>query len=409
MNKILLSATALVAFAVAPTLVLADGWYGSAGASYSLGGSLDIDAPLNPVGAGQAPYMIGKGAKGDTGFGGALALGYGFDNGFRLEAQLAKGNAEFKNSGDSSTIGNINVWTAMLNGLYDFNRDGRINPFVGAGVGLARVNLLAGSYDLANGLNPNPNIALARASAVSVDDSDTGFAWQLIAGLGLKLTDNLTADISYTYVNVADLNFAGTGRARSFPMSGNAGTAPLNLGASSGSGGLPGAGGLGLGLRYSFAAPPPPPVAIVTPPTPPVVVEPPPPVVVEPPPPVVVPEPPRACDGRSYVVYFAHDKSFLTPEATEVIGTAVNEITAASCNYQSALIQGHADLSGNPQYNIGLSQRRVTVVREALVARGVPGDLMTGEAFGESKPAKETADGVKEPLNRRTEINFTFQ
>jgi OmpA-OmpF porin, OOP family len=44
-----------------------------------------------------------------------------------------------------------------------------------------------------------------------------------------------------------------------------------------------------------------------------------------------------------------------------------------------------------------------------LVARGVPGDLMTGEAFGESKPAKPTADGVKEPLNRRAEVTFTFQ
>jgi hypothetical protein len=52
---------------------------------------------------------------------------------------------------------------------------------------------------------------------------------------------------------------------------------------------------------------------------------------------------------------------------------------------------------------------RVVAVREALVARGVPGDLMTGEAFGESKPAKPTADGVKEPLNRRTEVTFTFQ
>jgi OmpA-OmpF porin, OOP family len=407
MNKILLSASALVAFAVAPTLVSADGWYGSAGASYSLGGSLDIDAPANPVAPGQAPYMIGKGAKGDTGFGGALALGYAFDNGFRTEAQLAKGNAEFKNNGVSSTLGNVNVWTAMLNGLYDFNRDGRINPFVGAGVGLARVNLLAGSYDQANATNPL--LALDRASAVAIDDSDTGFAWQLIAGLGLKLSDQLTADISYTYVNVADLNFAGTGRARS-GLRGLTGTAPLNLGASSGSGGLPGAGGLGLGLRYSFAAPPPPPLPpVVRPPEPPPVVVPPP--VVEPPPqPVIVPEPVRqVCDGRSFVVYFEHDKSFLTSEATSVIDNAVQEVTALSCNYQSALIQGHADLSGNPQYNIGLSQRRVTIVREAMVARGVPGDLMTGEAFGESKPAKATADGVKEPLNRRTEVTFTFQ
>jgi OmpA-OmpF porin, OOP family len=407
MNKIWLSATALVAMAVVPSIASADGWYGSAGASYSLGGNIDINAPANPVGPNQAPYMIGKGAKGDTGFGGGLALGYAFDNGFRTEAALAKGNAEFKNSGVSSTIGNVNVWTAMLNGLYDFNRDGRINPFVGAGVGLARVNLLAGSFDQVNAANPQ--LALSRASAVAVDDSDTGFAWQLIAGVGLKLSDQLTADLSYTYVNVADLNFAGTGRARGFGTT-VAGTAPLNLGASSGSGGLPGAGGLGLGLRYSFGAPPappPPPAPLPPPPAPPPPLPPPP----APPPPLPPPPPPppQVCDGRSFVVYFEHDKSFLTSEATSVIDNAVQEVAALSCNYQSVLIQGHADLSGNPQYNIGLSQRRVTIVREAMVARGVPGDLMTGEAFGESKPAKATADGVKEPLNRRTEVTFTFQ
>jgi outer membrane protein OmpA-like peptidoglycan-associated protein len=99
----------------------------------------------------------------------------------------------------------------------------------------------------------------------------------------------------------------------------------------------------------------------------------------------------------------------LTAEATSVIDNEVQEVAAKSCNYASALIQGHADLSGNPRYNIGLSQRRVTVVRDALVARGVPGDMMTGEAFGESKPAVATADGVKEPLNRRTEVTFNFQ
>jgi outer membrane protein OmpA-like peptidoglycan-associated protein len=115
------------------------------------------------------------------------------------------------------------------------------------------------------------------------------------------------------------------------------------------------------------------------------------------------------CDGRSLVVYFEHNKSFLTAEATSVLDNAVQELSAQTCNYQTALIQGHADLSGKPQYNIELSQKRVVAVREALVARGVPGDLMTGEAFGESKPAKPTADGVKEPLNRRAEVTFTFQ
>jgi outer membrane protein OmpA-like peptidoglycan-associated protein len=31
---------------------------------------------------------------------------------------------------------------------------------------------------------------------------------------------------------------------------------------------------------------------------------------------------------------------------------------------------------------------------------------MTTQAFGESRPAVETADGVREPDNRRVEISF---
>jgi outer membrane protein OmpA-like peptidoglycan-associated protein len=115
------------------------------------------------------------------------------------------------------------------------------------------------------------------------------------------------------------------------------------------------------------------------------------------------------CDGTSFVVYFEHDRSFLTDQANEVISNEVNDIASRACNYSSVLIQGHADTSGNPRYNIGLSERRVTIVRDALVSRGVPGDLMTGEAFGESRPAVATGDGVKEPLNRRTEVTFTFR
>jgi len=109
------------------------------------------------------------------------------------------------------------------------------------------------------------------------------------------------------------------------------------------------------------------------------------------------------------IVYFEHDKSFLTDEATAKIDNTVNQIKANECVYKSVLIEGHADTSGNARYNVGLSQKRVTVVHDALVARDVPSDLMEGQAFGETKPAVATADGVKEPMNRRTEVTFTFQ
>ena len=92
-----------------------------------------------------------------------------------------------------------------------------------------------------------------------------------------------------------------------------------------------------------------------------------------------------------------------------MIENELQQYAQQRCNDSSVSIQGHADTSGNPRYNQTLSQNRVIVVRDALVARGVPGDLMTGEAFGESLQAVPTPDGTREPLNRRTEVRFMFR
>jgi outer membrane protein OmpA-like peptidoglycan-associated protein len=39
-----------------------------------------------------------------------------------------------------------------------------------------------------------------------------------------------------------------------------------------------------------------------------------------------------------------------------------------------------------------------------LVRVGVAASTITMEAFGETRNAVQTADGVREPLNRRTEV-----
>ena len=70
------------------------------------------------------------------------------------------------------------------------------------------------------------------------------------------------------------------------------------------------------------------------------------------------------------------------------------------------VLAGHADRSGSDEYNVGLSQRRANNVRAYLAGRSVPDAAITSEAFGESRPLVDTADGVREPQNRRVEISF---
>ena len=48
-------------------------------------------------------------------------------------------------------------------------------------------------------------------------------------------------------------------------------------------------------------------------------------------------------------------------------------------------------------------------MRDALVSNGVPGNNIQVRAFGEERPARPTEDGVREPLNRRTEVRITFR
>jgi len=45
-------------------------------------------------------------------------------------------------------------------------------------------------------------------------------------------------------------------------------------------------------------------------------------------------------------------------------------------------------------------------VKSYLAGKGVPDAAMTTEAFGESKPLVDTADGVREPQNRRVQIVY---
>ena len=70
------------------------------------------------------------------------------------------------------------------------------------------------------------------------------------------------------------------------------------------------------------------------------------------------------------------------------------------------MLAGHADRSGTPKYNVALSERRNTAVRSYLEGRSVPAGVISTQAFGESAPRVETADGVRELQNRRVEITY---
>lgn len=74
------------------------------------------------------------------------------------------------------------------------------------------------------------------------------------------------------------------------------------------------------------------------------------------------------------------------------------------CGWNAFVVTGHTDRSGSDAYNDGLSQRRAQAIADEMGAMGVPASMIETRARGESEPRVPTPDGVRNPQNRRVEI-----
>ena len=351
----------------------------------------------------------------EYGYDGALFVGYDL-GAFRLEAEVAYKRADI--DGLATTIalpgsagpglpvaqtfsdaggGNTTALSFMINGLLDFGDDDGVSGFVGGGVGIARVNF-------------NNQRRFSNQGAF-LDDSDSRFAWQVVAGVRQAISDGVDVTLRYRFFNVADIETVGF----------NGADFSTRLRTHSLLGGLTfNFGGVeveyqtcwdGSRVQVTQACPdrPQPPLANVNCPdgtvlpagsTCPVPVA----------PPVPCPNGTSVPAGSvcpqigPFIVFFDWDKADITPAAAAILDNAAEQYRQTG-NAQ-VVLAGHADRSGSDQYNVGLSQRRADNVRQYLAGRGISEGVMRTEAFGESRPLVDTADGVREPQNRRVEITF---
>ena len=204
MKKALLCATAAAGLvSVGATAHAQEGWYGIGKVGAVVDGIQDIDATSSNN--GQIDSRLTPNV--DPVFG--LGLGYGFDT-FRLEGVLSYRNNKmdvpdtFIGIKPAATVGpngagSTRVTNLMVNAIKDFDVGGSIKPYLGLGVGAARVDTRVSSlYDINTG-----------GPANGFDDSDTAFAWNALAGFGIKVSEQLTVDIGYTYTAAQDLNYTG--------------------------------------------------------------------------------------------------------------------------------------------------------------------------------------------------------
>ena len=256
MKKTLMCATAAAALAGTGFIAQADdGWYGRADLGAVYDGKFDHDAEAG------VPFTLGGDSEPDDALLGSLGVGYGFGNGVRLETALTYRDGKLDVSdgingtgipadvfGTNDRViysahkdGSVQIWDLMVNALYDFNRDGNVNPYVGFGLGAAQIsadarNIAAVSTDG----NGNP---LQVFGANGFMDDETGLALQGLAGVGFDLTEKLTLDAGYRMFTIQDLTFTGTNEIGA-GVSYDADYTDHSF---------------TLGLRYAFGATPPPP------------------------------------------------------------------------------------------------------------------------------------------------------
>jgi len=103
-------------------------------------------------------------------------------------------------------------------------------------------------------------------------------------------------------------------------------------------------------------------------------------------------------------VLFDFDQTNLRSEAQPAIALATDYLLEEPTRI--AIIEGHADSTGDAQYNHDLSMRRSNSVKSALLEAGVPEARIKTAAFGEEQPVADNDSALGRKANRRVEILF---
>jgi outer membrane protein OmpA-like peptidoglycan-associated protein len=371
--KTSLLATAVLLLPAAAMAQPVTGLYIAAGAgvNWLMESDLTADGTLAAQ-VGAAGFTRGGQASFDVGWVGVASLGWGFGNGVRVEVE---GNYRANDvdsvsgfgaaRGPNAFGGSVQSYGAMLNAFYDFDMGANFTgismvPYVGVGAGY-----IVNNWD-------NVRARSGTTGNQLVIDGDNGnFAYQLIAGVATSLNQyvpGLALTLEYRFMQTLSDDVDARLRTPAGASIGRAGAVEVESLNHS----------VLVGLRYAFNQPAPPPV-------------------VAPVAPAAAPAP-----ARTYLVFFDFDRADLTERARQIIADAATN--AGRVQVTRIEVAGHADRAGTPQYNQRLSERRAQAVAAELERRGIPRSAITVQAFGESRPLVPTADGVREPQNRRVEI-----
>ena len=101
-------------------------------------------------------------------------------------------------------------------------------------------------------------------------------------------------------------------------------------------------------------------------------------------------------------IYFDSDQDVARADQYPNLTAAVN--AANQYSQDQIKLLGNADTDATPQYNVGLSERRVQYVAQYLVNHGVSADRFIGIANGDTKPVATNSTAAGKAENRRVDV-----
>ena len=118
----------------------------------------------------------------------------------------------------------------------------------------------------------------------------------------------------------------------------------------------------------------------------------------------VAPVQKQAAKADYYVqsIYFDSDQDVPRVDQTPNLQAALN--AAQQYPNDQVKLMGNADTDANPQYNIGLSERRIQDVAQYLVNNGVDANRLIGIANGDAKPVATNSTASGKAENRRVDV-----
>jgi outer membrane protein OmpA-like peptidoglycan-associated protein len=102
-------------------------------------------------------------------------------------------------------------------------------------------------------------------------------------------------------------------------------------------------------------------------------------------------------------VFFETGREELSPAARKQLDIVANELR--SNPDLSTVIEGFADVRGDEEQNLELSERRANTVREYLSSRGVDAERLQTVGLGENHPVASNETPTGRAANRRVEIS----